>query len=168
MAQLTASGIAKAAYGLFSGLDATDEALLKNLLLREQVTCRLFDAATAGTAMTETAFWRNSSGANKRVISTHVVAPIAVANGDTHFVTFTLSKRAGAGAAVVVATGTSKAASLNALVAFVPEALTATASAVVIPDGSVLTALVSKDGNGLAITAATSDAYMIVLLEPET
>lgn len=169
MAQLTATGIKKALYGLFSGLDATDEALLANLMLRIQVSVPLFDAATAGTAMTVTPFWRNHTGGNVRHISTHVVAPIAVAADNTDYVTFSVAKyTAAGGSATTVASGDTRAANMNALVAFAPEALTNVDAAVVIADGGVLTVAVAKAGSGKAITAATSHAYAIVLLEPET
>lgn len=169
MAQLTASGIMKSIYGLFSGLDSTDETMLKNLLYRQVATCALFDAATAGTAMTVTPFWRNHTGSNMRVVSAHVVAPVAVTVGETDYVTFNLAKYTSAGAsATAVASGATNAAGLGALVAFAPEALTLVAAAVVVADGGVLTAAVAKAASGKAITAATSAAYMTVVLEPET
>lgn len=169
MAQLTATGIKNAIYGLFSGLDSTDETMLKNLLYRQVATCRLFDAATAGTAMTVTPFFRNHTGVNLRVISAHVVAPVAVATDETDYVTFNLARYTSAGgSATAVGANTTNAAGFGALVAFAPEALTLTAANVILADGGVLTAAVAKAAAGKAITAATSDAYMIVLLEPET
>ena len=159
----------KAIYGLFSGLDSTDETMLKNLLYRQVATCALFDAATAGTAMTVTPFFRNYTGGNLRVISAHVVVPVTVAVQETDYVTFNLAKYTSAGAsAPAVAANTTNAAGFGAIAAFAPEALTLVAAAVVLADGGVLTAAVAKAGSGTAITAATSAAYMIVLLEPES
>jgi len=169
MAQLTAGRIMNALAGLFSSLDATDRTLLERTLSgRRFEKVRLFDAATAGTAMTTTPFFTNQTGGNLRVISVKVIAPIAVAADNTDYVTFTCAKVDSAGAnAATVATADTRAASLNALAAHTAEALTNTVANLVLADGWSLTAAVAKAGAGKAITAATSDAYMIVELMPE-
>lgn len=167
MAQLTALKIKKAIYGLFSALDSTDEAMLDHQINRRVVKVRLFDAATAGTAMTATSFWTNDTTISWKVVSAKVVAPVAVAADNTDYVTFLLAKVDSAGAnSATVATADTRAASLNALAAFVPEALTLTDANVTILAGWTLNASVAKAGSGKAITAATSDAYMILTLEP--
>lgn len=169
MAQLTARRIINALTSLFAAHDATDEALVKYCVGGRRIEkVRLFDAATAGTAMTTTNFFRNATGGSLRIVSAYVVAPVAVAADNTDYVTFTLAKVDPAGAnAATVASGDSRAASLNALAANAPEALTLTVANVVLLDGWSLTAAVAKAGAGKAITAATSDAYLYVVLEPE-
>lgn len=167
MSQLTASGIMKAIYGLFSGLDSTDEALLKNNIYRRKARVYLSDLATAGTAQTETGFFVNDTGGNIRVISAKLIVPIAVAASDTVCATFTVTKRnASGGGAAVVATATTNVAG-GALTAFLPKGLTLTVANVVVADGWTLTALASKLSTGTAFTAATSQAYIEVLYEPE-
>lgn len=164
---LSVTNITNAIYGLFSKADATDETLIRNTITRRTVEARLFDAATAGTAMTETCFFKNLTGASIRITAAWVVAPVAVAADNTDYVTFTVAQRTSAGASsATVASADSRAASLNALVAFAPEALTLTAANIIVADGAVLTVAVAKAGSGKAITAATSDAYLIVQYEP--
>lgn len=167
MAQLNASRIKAAVSKFLSSLDSTDDTTVNKMLFRRRERVRLFDAATAGTAMTKTTFWTNDTGITWKVISAKVVAPIAVAADNTDYVTFTVSKEDSAGAnAATVASADTRAASLNALAAFVPEALALTAANVEIADGWVLSVAVTKAASGKAITAATSDAYLIVELEP--
>lgn len=167
MAQLTAERIKNAVLKDLSALDSTDDTMCKALLFRRYEKVRLFDAATAGTAMTTTAFFKNTTGVTLRIIAAYVVAPVAVAADNTDYVTFTLAKVDSAGAnAATVASGDTRAASLNALVANAPEALTVTAANQDLLDGWSLTAAVAKAGAGKAITAATSDAYLIVVYEP--
>jgi hypothetical protein len=169
MAQLTAERIKNALIQNTGSLDSTDETMLKNLLFRRVEKVRLFDAATAGTAMTTSAFWKNTTGVTMRVVSAYVVAPVAVAADNTDYDTFTLAKVDSAGAnAATVASGDTRAASLSGLAANAPEALTLTDANKDIADGWSLTAAVAKAGAGKAITAATSDAYLIVVLEPVT
>lgn len=165
MAQLTAQRIKDALTKFFSALDTTDDAMVNKMLTRKYVQCRLFDAATAGTAMTVTTFWENNTGVTYKVVDVKVVAPVAVAADNTDYVTFTLSKYTGASATAVASSDT-RAANMNALAAFIPESLTITAAAAEVPDGYTLAAAVAKAGSGKAITAATSDAYLLVTLEP--
>lgn len=169
MAQLTAERIKNALTKDFSALDSTDDTMVKNLLFRRVEKVRLFDAATAGTAMTTTAFYKNTTGVLQRVVAVYVVAPVVVAADNTDYVTFTLAKTDSAGAnATTVASADTRAASLNALAANVPEAITVTGSAQDVAIDGHLTVAVAKAGSGKAITAATSDAYLIVVLEPVT
>lgn len=168
MSQLTATRILNALGSLFSSLDSTDQAYVKGVIGARRVEkCRLFDAATAGTAMTTTTFWVNNFGVSFKVIAAYVVAPVVVAADNTDYVTFTFSKADADGSnAATVASGDTRAASLNGLAAGDSEALTLTDANVIIPDGYHLRAAVAKAGSGKAITAATSDAYLIVVLEP--
>ncbi len=167
MSQLTGTSIKKAILGLFSGLDSTDEALLNNLLTRVKARCYLSDLATAGTAQTETGFFVNDTGCTLRLITAKLIVPIAVTADATDKNTTTLTKRDAAGINnAVMATSVTDVAG-GSLVAFLPKVLTNTVANTALPDGWVLTALVSKAGNGKAFTAATSQAYLEVLLEPE-
>jgi len=167
MAQLTAERIKNAIAQDLSALDSTDVDLVKKLLFRRTLVVRMFDAATAGTAMTTTTFWENNTGVTYRVVSAKVVTPVAVAADNTDYATFTLSKADADGAnAVTVFSGDTRAASLNGLAAGDAEALTITAANQDVVDGWHLRIAVAKAGSGKAITAATSDAYCIVVLEP--
>ena len=158
MAQLTASGIMGAIYGLFSGLDATDETLLKNLLYRRTVKGTVTDGGTAGTAQTETPLWKNTTGASVRVVGITVTAPIAVTGHATTNAVFTVTKRDSAGgtAAVVGTYTTTLAAPANSLTAFLPATITLTAANVVVASNEVLTILMSKGSTGVAVGAAVS------------
>lgn len=168
MAQLTASRIMGAIYGLFSGLDATDETLLKNLMYRKKARVYLSDLATAGTAQTETGFFVNDTGVTLRLVSAKLIVPIAVTAADATAVTFTITKRDAAGINnAIVSTCTTNLAG-GSLVAFLPKVLTNTVANVAIATGWTLTALASKAAGGTAFTAATSQAYVEVLLEPVT
>lgn len=168
MAQLTATKIMGAIYGLFSGLDATDETMLKNVLYRRKARVYLSDLATAGTAQTETGFFINDTGVSLRVVSAKLIVPIAVTAADATKITFTVTKRDAAGINnAVVATCATDLAGGN-LVAFLPKVLTNTVANVVLLNGWTLTALAAKTGAGTAFTAATSQAYIEVLLEPIT
>lgn len=167
MGQLSASKILGAVTGLFSSLDATDTALLKNTLIRDKAECHVTDGGTAGTAQTETFLWKNTTGTNQLVVGATVATPVNVTGSDTTNATFTVSKRDAAGAnAVVVATYTTTAAPANSLTAFLPVALPLTVANVIVAPNQVLTVLVSKLSTGVAIAAATSQARIEVLLEP--
>lgn len=134
-------------------------------LVKDTHTILVQDAATAGTAITETVVV-HVQGARRFKLGS-VAAPIAVAADNTDYVTFTLAKRTAAGAAVTLASGDTRAASLNALAAFIPEALvnTTTAADLELADGDVVTFKAVKSGSGKALVAATS--YMNVTVELE-
>ena len=127
----------------------------------------LNDAATAGTAVTESVIAQCDAPNGWKIISAKFVTPVAVVADNTDFCTVTVSKRTAAGAATIVATATTKAASMNGPAAFVPGTLvnSATAANLLLASGDVLTVLVSKGGAGKAITAATSLAVMHVVYE---
>jgi hypothetical protein len=168
MAQLTASRIMGAIYGLFSGLDATDEEMLKQVLYYKKARVYLSDLATAGTAQTETGFFVNDTGVSLRLVSAKLIGPIAVTAADATMITFTVTKRDAAGInPAVVATASTNLAG-GSLVAFLPKVLTKTVANAVILNGWGLTVLASKTGAGTAFTAATSQAYIEVTLEPIT
>lgn len=121
------------------------------------------DAATAGTAVTESVILATT----RRILvkGVKLAAPIAVTAHDTTYATITVSKRTAAGAAVIVASQTTKlvpAGGLGSLVAFVPVALTLVPAVAQLVAGDVLTVLVSKASTGVALTAATSVATVTV------
>src|SRR5690349_7637273 len=62
---------------------------------RRQYTIQLTDAATAGTAVTETVMARIPIAC--RLVTAYMAAPIAVTANDTTYATVTVAKRTGAG-----------------------------------------------------------------------
>lgn len=169
MAQLTASGIKKALTKFFSALDSTDDDLVSTTTkFRWKERVYVSDLATAGTAQTATAFWSNELGCNVRVVAAKLITPIAVTANASNNLTATLTKVDSAGInPATVAAYTSDVAG-GSTVAFVPKALTLTVANVIVPNGSGLHIAVSKGGTGVAFTAATSQAYVEVTLEPQT
>lgn len=167
MGQLSATSIFNAIKGLFSSLDSTDATLLKNTLYRQKVRVYVTDGGTAGTAQTATAFFTNDLGCNLRVVSAKLIVPVAVTGHDTNNATFTLSKVDADGTnAATVAARTSNVAGGN-YTAFKPVDLTLTEANAVVASGWSLRIAVSKASSGVAIAAATSQAYIEVTLEPE-
>lgn len=167
MGQLTAEFLKNQLTSLLSSLDATDVLFAKKLLLRHRVRARMFDAATAGTAMTTTTVFTNDFGCTMRLIEARVITPVAVAADNTDYVTFTVSKAdADGGSAATMASGDTRAASLNGLAAGDSEALALTVANLDVADGYHVRVAVAKAASGKAITAATSDAYVELTFEP--
>jgi hypothetical protein len=150
MAQLSASRIFNALAGLFSSTDSTDEALLKTALWRKTIHCHVTDGGTAGTAQTETVVWRNDTGATVKVVSAHVIAPVAVTANATNYATFLVYKRSSAGASQ----------------ATIGTFATDTVTNVEVAAGAVITCAVTKTAAGVAIAAATSQARVQIVVEP--
>jgi hypothetical protein len=166
MAQLTPRRIFNAIYGLFSGLDSTDETTLKKFLWTKTVEIEIHDSATAGTAFTLSPLWYNDTGFDVVVKAARATAPIAVTAHAADFATFLAAKIDAAGAnAVNVATFATDTVTTDNMVANVPKTMTLTAANVIVPAGFSLTANVTKTGNGVAITAATSRAKISLDLE---
>lgn len=164
---LSANSIFKAIYGLFSGVDSTDETTLKKLLWRKQVALNVTDGGTAGTAAGETLVWYNDTGVDVAVRSALAISGISVTANATNYATFDLSKRDGAGgSATSIATFATDTVTTDDMVAFVPKTMTLTDSAVVVPSGGVLTAKVTKAGTGVAIGSATVQARIVATIEP--
>lgn len=167
MAQLTGAKLFGALRGLFSALDSTDDDFIKSTMFRKKVSLVINDAATAGTAHTETFMWRNDTGIDMRVVSAYAVAPIAVTANGTSYATFLVASRTAAGASAAnVATFATDTTTTDDMVALAPKAMTLTAANVIVPAGYVLTGAVTKTSSGVALTAATSQALIEVLLEP--
>lgn len=113
------------------------------------------DAATAGTAVTE--FVLEHVRRASRVISASVAAPIDVAAAAANIATFNVYKKTGAGAHVLIATGsTVTAGTPGALTALIPAELALTAANTLLAAGDALTAAIVKGSSGVALTAATS------------
>jgi hypothetical protein len=166
MGQLDGTRIKNAILGLFSKLDSTDEEILNQNVHRRKVGVHVTDGGTAGTAQTATAFWTNDTGVTQRVIATKCITPVTAAANDTNFATVTLDKvdSAGSNAATIATSPTTIAG--GAQTAFVPKTLTPTVANVLVPAGWTLRIAVSKTASGVAIAAATSQAYVEVTLEP--
>lgn len=166
MSQLTSAKIMKALYGLLSGLDSTDEALIKRVLgvqWKEKVA--LTDGGTAATAVAATPFYTNDEGTSVRVVNAKLITPVTVAPGATDNMTLTLSKVDSEGSnAATVATYTSNVAGGTAT-ADVPKSLTNTDANVVVASGWTLRAAVTKGASGVAFAEATAPAYLVVTLE---
>lgn len=114
------------------------------------------DAATAGTAVTETAIAMPVAG---KVVSVAMTAPIAVTANNTNFATVAIAKRTAAGSATAIASQTTAITGSGNLAAFVPykflaAAFTAANQALAADD--VLTLAISKTASGVALNAATS------------
>ncbi len=163
MPQLTAPKVFGGIRGLFSALDATDDEYLKSIHFRQKANGSLTDGGTAGTAQTESVFYRNDSAQNMRVVSVHVMTPVAITGNGSNNATFTVAKRdsAGANAATVASLTTTVS-----ITQFAPTALTLTAANIIVPSGGCLTLACSKGGTGVAVAAATSQVWLEVLLEP--
>lgn len=132
---------------------------------RRSFTIACQDNATAGTAITETVVVELP--VKCKFIAAYVAAPIAVTTGETDNVTFTVAKRTGAGSPATLASATTNAAGIGALAAFVPEALTnsATASDLILTAGDVITFKTVKNNAGKALVAATSYLNVTVVVE---
>jgi hypothetical protein len=167
MAQLSASRIFNALAGLFSSTDSTDEALLKTALWRKTIHCHVTDGGTAGTAQTETVVWRNDTGATVKVVSAHVIAPVAVTANATNYATFLVYKRSSAGASqATIGTFATDTVTTDDMTAFAPKELTLTVANVEVAAGAVITCAVTKTAAGVAIAAATSQARVQIVVEP--
>lgn len=122
-----------------------------------KLSCLVADAATAGTAVTETVI--GSAVDAGKVTYINITAPIAVTGHATNNATITVSKRTAAGSAVIIGTYTTTLVSpVNTMVAFVPRPVTlaTTAGYTSLAAGDVVTVLISKGSSGVALTAATS------------
>lgn len=156
------------AQGLFSSA-ATDaqKARAEHVFCGRYLTEDYSDAATAGTAVTETvhAAITETAATVKKIM---ITAPIAVASNGSNFGTWTIAKRTGAGGAVTLGTF---ATSATSMVAFVPIVLTPTsgltAANLKLAQGDVITVALAKSGTGVAFTAATSNVNVSVLIQED-
>jgi len=176
MGQLDASKIVKALKGLFSVTDTPSTTTDADLVMftsgaRRKIKVSVTDGGTAGTAQTATSFFTNDFSTNIRIISAKLITPVAVTANDTNYGTATLDKvdATGANAATIAAssTQTSGSGGSGSLTAHVPFTLPKTVANVILPSGWTLRIAVSKTGTGVAIAAATSQAYVEVIFECE-
>jgi hypothetical protein len=167
MAQLTAERIKNALTSLFSSADSTDVDLMKKLLFRKTAVGYFTDGGTAGTAQTTTAFFVNETGKPVKVTSCKLVVPVAVTGHAANYATVTVAHRTSAGAsATTIASYVTDTPTTDDLVAFAPEELTITAANAVVPAGGVVTVACAKASSGVAMAAATSQAYVSIEYEP--
>jgi len=172
MGQLDASKIVKALKGLFSVTDTPSTTTDADLVMytsgaRRKIKVSVTDGGTAGTAQTATAFFTNDFGTNIRVLSAKILTPVAITGDNSNNAVFTLSKVDAAGAnAATVAALTTDVATGN-FTAAVPKTMTPTVANVGLPSGWTLRIAVAKGGTGVAIAAATSQAYIEVTFDCE-
>jgi hypothetical protein len=137
---------------------------------RETFVVLVADAATAGTAVTETVAVRlPTTGGTYRFIEAYMCSPIAVTAHDTNYATISVAKRLSTGAsATALASQTTKITGGSGnLTAFAPAALTNTATTadLEIAAASVITVAIAKAASGVALTAATSYFAVAIVVE---
>lgn len=122
------------------------------------------DAATAGTAVTETVVL--VAPYPLKVVSAKMAAPIAVTASDSTYATVTVATRSAGGSPTTVAvmtTKTSGSGGTGNMTAFVPYAMTVTT--LILAAGDVLTLAIAKASTGVALTAATSYFEVELVIE---
>lgn len=140
---------------------------LSNRLDQFEVTFPFDDAATAGTAFTETVM--HTSPVACKLISASFSLPIAATASDSLYATVSIAKRTSAGATstalasrttqITLGTGNVTAFAKNALT------LTTTTADLEIAADSVITLAVAKASTGTALTAATSKASVTLVFQ---
>lgn len=166
MGQLNGSRIYRALVAFFVPLDDTDKELVANLYGRTRKEVHITDGGTAATAQTATTFFTNDTGSDLLIKSAQVMTPVSITGNDTNNATFTLDKvdATGANAATIAALTTNVAS--GGTTAHKPAALALTVANVVLAPGWSMRIAVSKASSGVAIAAATSQAYVQVQYEP--
>lgn len=156
------------ATALFSPNTANDHERVKQTVVERMVEVQVNDAATAGTAVTETVVATFPfASAGVKVLGCTFATPIAVTANDTSYATVTLASRDSAGAnALTIGSQTTKiTGGTGNITAFKPYSLTLTAANVIVPQGGCLTIAVAKASSGVALTAATSTVNVTVFYE---
>jgi hypothetical protein len=169
MSQLTGNRILNALYGLLSGLDATDRALLSRVVGGKFKTrVALGDRGATATSAPATPFFTNDEGVSLRVTAAKLLTPTTIAPGATHNVAFVLDKVDSAGAnGATVASYTSDVAGGTAT-ADVPKALTVvggTSTVAVLASGWTLRASATKGGSGVIISDGEAPCILEVTME---
>lgn len=168
MGQLNGTRIYEALQNFFSCLDDVDKELVANVYCRDRLPVSVTDGGTAGTAQTATPFFTNDMGTPLLVKSVQIMTPVSVTGNDATNAVITVDRVDATGAnAVTIATLTTNVAS-GGTTAFVPKAipLSTVAGAISIPAGFTLRVSVAKTSTGVAIAAATSQAYVQVQIQP--
>lgn len=157
-------------YGLFAGETAADAARIATSLV-QRIECPSFtDAATAGTAVTESPLVNFPAAMfpnGVKIVAATFTTPIAVMASDTTFATVTLASRnaAGGGSTTIGSQTTKITGGTGNITAFVAQPLTLTAANVIVPAGGSITLAVAKASTGVALTAATSTCSLTIWLE---
>lgn len=144
---------------------ALDPSLEVAKMHQRTYTVLVADAATAATAVTETAIITVPTAC--RFIGAKIVAPIAVAAAASNIATFNIARER-AGVSVNMAAGsTVTAGTPGSLTAFVAAALVnnATSANLDLVAGDTITIAVVKGASGVALTAATSYLQVQVTVE---
>lgn len=177
MGQLNGTRLLNALVAWFSPTDDTDRALVGDTYGKVRPRLHVTDGGTAGTAQTATTFWTNDTGGPMTLDVKSAtdsggvfITPVAVTANASNNLTLTVDRVDAAGAnATTMATYTSDVAG-GSTVAGVPKMLTpsATAGNITVPAGWSVRVAVSKGGTGVAMAAATSQAYVVLRFRPGT
>jgi len=141
-----------------------DEARADHVFQGRYLTWPFEDAATAGTAYTETVIFQAVASATtvkKARVALPVTATAHAANGAV----ITIAKRTGAGGATTIASWSTLTAAQGTLTALIPGEMVLTVANVDMAAGDVLTLAITKPSSGVALTAATSKGNITVLIE---
>ncbi len=172
MAQLTGNRIFNAIKGLLSGLDSTDEALLKKALgLQFKVRVALGDRGATATSAPATPFFTNDTGVSLRVVAAKLLAPRQIAPGATDNVAFVVDKVDSAGSnSATIASYTSDVAGGTAT-ADVPKELAVvggTSTVATVASGWTLRAAATKGASGVIISDGEAPCIVEVTLDYDT
>lgn len=155
-------GVADAIFS--SAASDAEKARAEHVFNGRYITADITDGGTAGTAVTETVIFQCTESAVK-VKKASVALPVAVVADPTDIITFTLSRRTGAGGATAIGVWATTTGQQGAITAFVPANLVLTAANVELAVGDVLTIKATKGGIGKAMAAATSWVLVQALVE---
>lgn len=166
-AGVTGDAIRGVAQGVFSAAStAAQQARAEHVFTGRTITHHFADAATAGTAYTETVIF-HAKECGGTVKSMTIGLPVTAAGHASNGAVITLAKRTGAGGAVTIASWSTLTAAQGTLTAFIPGVAVLTAANVKYALGDVLTLAVSKAASGVALTAATSEAMVNVSIQED-
>ncbi len=167
MAQLDATRIFNAFKGLLSGLDSTDEALIKRVLgIQFTKEVAVTDGGTAATAVGVTPAWVNDLGCNVQVVSAAFVGSTAVNPNATNYATVTVKQYESTGTTATSIGAWASDVAGGTASARVAKALTLTAANVIVANGAMLTVDVAKTATtGVAIATATAPSIVKIVLE---
>ena len=150
--------IANKAARLFGSTSTTEDAYVLDALIQNApgFSIQVTDGGTAGSAVGEQIVGYAPYAC--QVVLCELGPGVTAAADNTDYVTFTLAKRTAGGSATTVATGDTRAASLNGVTAFTPVALplSSTSGAVALAAGDAITFKIVKSGAGKAIGAAAT------------
>ncbi len=168
MAQLNGSRIVNALYGLLSGLDATDRALLARVFKSEfKIRIPIGDQGATATGATAFTFYTNDEGQSVRVKSAKLLPAVTMAPSATDNCAFILAKVDSAGTnSASVATFTNDTSGGTATAA-IPKSMTVvggTSTVATLASGWSLTAAATKAGSGCLIGGVNNPSVIEVTL----